>query len=424
LHSPFHVFIWRIKYQVHTRAIVVLFACFCTVFAAYAIRYSYGTLLPEMLPSLSITKAQAGVIYSSYFIAYTLLSPVLGLLSDRLDIRFLISLFVALMGLGAFLMQYSGSVLQASLFFTLAGIGCAACWAPVMAIAQRWTSEKRRGLSLALVDAGSTLGVMAAGTLVPLAVGGWGWRSGWMGLGVLGLVFAIMDFFLIRSSPHPPSVSLPVQTGGQVKGPRFSYRSLFQDKRFWLISLAYLLTGFAIMVPFTFLSTYAVQELDYAYDSATMLVTVIGIGGLAGKLTLGPLSDRLGRVKIMLLCAVLIAGGCVGIVFCQGWTLIFWTAVFGAGYGACWSMYAACAVDFFSREAAGGIIGIWTFYLGLGLLSSPVIAGWLGDRTGSLSWSFISAAGAGALSLLLLLPLLKYRGAASSNVTPSTDHPH
>jgi MFS transporter, OFA family, oxalate/formate antiporter len=396
---------------------IVLLACFCTVFAAYAIRYSYGTLLPEMLPSLSITKAQAGVIYSSYFIAYTLFSPLLGLLSDRFDIRILISFFVALMGGGAFLMQYAGSVLQASLFFTLAGIGCAACWAPVMAIAQRWTSDKRRGLSLALVDAGSTLGVMAAGSLVPLVVAGSGWRPAWMSLGILGFGLAIMDFFLIRSSPAPRYTPLPGQTGGQARLSGFSYRNLFRDKRFWIIGLAYLLTGFAIMVPFTFLSTYAVQELDLSYDSAAMLVTVIGIGGLAGKLTLGPLSDRLGRIKIMLLCAVLIGGGCLGIVYSRGWTLILWTAVFGAGYGACWSMYAACAGDFFSKKAAGGIIGIWTFFLGLGLLSSPIIAGWIGDITGTLIWSFIISAGAAAVSFVLLLPLLKSRQ-TSARISP------
>lgn len=385
----------------------VLFACFCTVFAAYAIRYSYGTLLPEMLPALSISKTQAGVIYSSYFIAYTILSPLLGMLSDRLDIRIILAVFVALMGGGTFLMQYATSVLQASLFFTLAGIGCAACWAPVMAIAQRWTSDKRRGLSLALVDAGSTLGVMAAGALVPLVVAGSSWRLGWMSLGILGLALGIMDFFLIRGSPQSQLVPGPAKSTGQTRTTGFSYHKLFRDSRFWLIGLAYLLTGFAIMVPFTFLSTYAVQELAFPYNSATMLVTVIGLGGLIGKLTLGPISDKLGRIKIMLLCAILITGGCLGIAYSPGWSLIIWTGIFGVGYGACWSMYAACAGDFFSKKAAGGIIGIWTFFLGLGLLSAPIVAGWLSDVTGSLMWSFIMAAAGGVFSFLLLFPMLK-----------------
>jgi sugar phosphate permease len=73
------------------RTFGVLLACFLTVLAAYSIRYSYGTLLPEMLPALSISKAQAGVIYSSYFIAYTVFSPVLGLMADRFNLRIMIA---------------------------------------------------------------------------------------------------------------------------------------------------------------------------------------------------------------------------------------------------------------------------------------------------------------------------------------------
>jgi MFS family permease len=397
------------------RVIAVLFACFCTVFAAYSIRYSYGTLLPEMLPSLSITKAQAGVIYSSYFIAYTILSPIMGMLSDRFDMRILVSVFVAVMGAGTFLMQYATSVVQASLFFTIAGIGCAACWAPVMAVAQRWTSDKHRGMSLALVDAGSTLGVMAAGALVPLAVAGSGWRLGWMSLGILGLALGIVDFFLIRNAPAQKSSSTSNESGSRERLPGTTYKKLFNDRRFWIIGLAYLLTGFAIMIPFTFLSTYAVQELSFPYDSATMLVTIIGAGGLVGKLTLGPLSDKIGRIKIMVLCAILIAGGSLGLAYNRGWVLMAFTFIFGAGYGACWSMYAACASDFFSKKAAGGIIGIWTFYLGIGLLSSPIIGGWLADVTGTLIWSFIIAAVSGLGSLFLLIPMLKI--SAKKNVS-------
>jgi MFS family permease len=94
------------------RATIVLVACFFTVFAAYAIRYSYGTLLPEMLISLDITKAQAGVIYSSYFIAYTILSPVMGILSDRYDMRIMVSVFVALMGGGVYFLLSPESAAQ------------------------------------------------------------------------------------------------------------------------------------------------------------------------------------------------------------------------------------------------------------------------------------------------------------------------
>jgi MFS family permease len=388
------------------RAIGVLFACFAIIFVHYAIRYSYGTLLPEMLPSLSITKAQAGMIYSSYFIAYTALSPVLGLLSDRYDIRILLTLFVALMGGGAFLMAYPTSQYQASLFFGVAGVGCSACWAPVMALAQRWTTESRRGMSLAFVDAGSSLGVMAAGAITPLIVVAYDWRAGWMSLGVLAFIVAIISFFLAQSYPETHSHPSP-QDGGRRGLVGITYQQLFSDTRFWLIGLAYLFTGFAIIVPFAFISTYAVQELSFSYGSATRLVTLIGAGGITGKVVLGPLSDKLGRIKILVISALLIAGGNLAIAFSRGWMLMVFTFIFGIGYGACWAMYAACASDFFSKQAAGGIIGLWTVYLGIGTMLSPILAGWIADATGTLMWSFLIAMAGGIASLLLLLPMLK-----------------
>ena len=388
------------------RATAVLCACFCTIFAAYSIRYSYGTLLPEMLPYLSITKAEAGGIYSSYFAAYTILSPILGLAADRYSIRFLVSIFVAIMGAGTFLMQYPTSLLQASLFFTVAGIGCSACWAPVMALAQRWTSDKRRGLSLSLVDAGSSLGVMAAGGLVPLAVAGASWQLGWMGLGIMGLALGVINFILIRDRPGPSS---PAKIVARPRA-RFSgttYKQLLRDRRFWLLGLAYLLTGFAIIIPFTFISTYAVQELAFPYESATLLITIIGGGGMIGKLTLGPLSDRVGRIKIMALCAALITGGCLAMAYGRGPVLMAVCFIFGIGYGACWALYAACAADFFSRQSAGKIIGLWTFLLGIGSVIAPIISGWSKDVSGTFMWAFIIAAAGGLVSLLFLLPVMR-----------------
>ena len=389
------------------RAVAVLFACFCTVLAVYSIRYSYGTLLPEMLPVLGITNAEAGLIYSSYFIAYTVLSPVLGIISDRVDVRLLLAVFIALMGAGTFLMQYSNSLLQASLFFTLAGVGASAGWAPVMSLAQRWVSDKRRGMSLSLIDAGSSLGVMAAGLLAPLAVVYSGWQTGWMVLGIFGLALGLLNYLCIRNYPRNQAVRPAGRTAGWISSLGQTYKIILTDKRFWLIGLAYLLTGFAIIIPFTFLSTYAFKELSFSYDSATLLITIIGVGAITGKITLGPLSDKVGRIKIMLLCAALIGGGCLGIAYSRGWILMAICAVYGIGYGACWAMYAACAADFFSRQAAGGIIGLWTFLMGAGSIVAPIISGWSADVTGTLQWAFVIAGTAGVVSLVLLLPMLK-----------------
>ena len=350
------------------RALAVLVACFCTVFTAFSIRYGYGVLLPEMLPSLAISKTEAGVIYASYFAAYTILSPVLGLMADRYNVRLLLTSFAAILGVGAFLMAYSSSVVEASLFFAIAGIGASACWAPVMALAQRWVSDKRRGTTLALIDVGSALGVVWSGTMVPLIAMARGWRTGWMSLGTLGFLLMVVNYLMIRSHPAEQS-GLPHSGLRRPANEPLGaiYLRLLRDTRFWLIGLAYLLTGFSIIIPFTFLTTYAVQELAFPYEAAARLVTVIGIGAIAGKLVLGPLSDKVGRIGIMILCTALIAVGSLGMAYVRGQLILtIFTAIFSLGYGAAWSMYAASASDYFSRELAGTIVGLWTVYMGIG----------------------------------------------------------
>jgi len=112
------------------RVIVIIIAGFSTVFVAFAIRYGYGLLLPEMLFSLSISKTAAGVIYSSYFLTATLLSPPLGLLVDRWDARIVLTGSVALLSIGTLLMSFSTTVFQASFFSQLLGWGNPAAGLP------------------------------------------------------------------------------------------------------------------------------------------------------------------------------------------------------------------------------------------------------------------------------------------------------
>ena len=386
----------------------VFIACFLTVLVSFCIRYGYGVLLPEMLPSLGISKAEAGVIYASFFIAYTICSPLLGLLGDRLDIRWLLTIFSAILGAGTFLMAYADSVFLASLFFVIVGIGSAATWVPVMALAQKWAADRHRGKTLALIDIGSAFSLITVSTILPRIAGAQNWQTAWMVLGAMGFLMAVLNYFMVRN-PRQESSRLSSHPAAKIANVsvRTIYAGLVRDVRLWLIGLAYLFTGFAVMVPLTFLVTYASEELSFTYGGATNLVIVIGAGAIAGKIILGYLSDRIQRKNILIICGLLVAAGCGGMAWLTGNALIFFAAVFGFGYGAVWAMYAACSSDYFPGEYSGIIVGLWTLFLGAGLTLSPMLAGWLADLTGSLKSSFIMAGAVGLLSILFLIPLGK-----------------
>ena len=383
---------------------LVLIACFLTVFVAYAVRYGYGILLPDMLDSLGITKTDAGIIFSSFLIAYTVGSPVCGYISDRYGSRWLLSTFVVLMGLGAFLMSRVTTILQASLFFALAGIGAAACWAPVVALAQKWTSNERRGMTLSFIDIGSALSIIAMAAFVPFIVRKYDWQAGWMILGVITAAVGVLNFLVIKNPPQVQEITSGVKKTG------VPFPTLLQSSKFWLFGLGYLFVGLSITVPFTFLTTYAVQELSFSSTTASTIMTVLGIGAIASKLIIGPLSDKTGRIKMMLLCGIFIGLGALGMSLQNLATLFIAAFIFSLGYGAVWAMYAAASSDYFDRESSGTIVGIWTIFLGIGLALAPIISGWLADATGTLRWSFVLGGAGGILSVVLLIPLWRKAG--------------
>jgi MFS family permease len=391
------------------RIVAIIAAGFFTLFIAYGIRYGYGMLLPEMLSALNISKAEAGVIYASYFLTYTIFSPIVGVLSDRYDVRLILACFTALLAAGSFLMAYATTALSASIFFTLAGIGHAACWGPVVAMVQKWVPDHRRGAALAVTTMGSQSGIACWSLLLPLIIGRYNWQAGWISMGCFGFCVAGLNLLLIR---NPPGVADSSQSGAPrgvfSAGGEISCWQLLRAQKLWLIGLSYLFVGFAVLVPTTFLCAYATEQLHLSYAVATGFITVIAISGIVGKLILGIYSDQWGRIPVMMLCGVLMGVGCWGMAATKALSGIYaCCGLYGLGFGAVWPVYAAAAPDYFDKAAAGSVIGLWTVFMGIGSMLSPVVCGWAIDTTGAYVWTFNAGMIASVLSAIFLLPALR-----------------
>lgn len=174
----------------------------------------------------------------------------------------------------------------------------------------------------------------------------------------------------------------------------------------WCVGLSYALIGFTVLVPFTFLGLYAGDELGLEYSDATRLFSLVAVAGMAGKLVLGYLSDFWGRVPVMMICGLCLGAGCLCLVHLGDLRLkIAAVALIGIGFGAVWPVYAAAAMDFFPRAAAGGVIGIWTFFMGVGSIVSPVVCGWSIDLTGSYTAAFNLGFAMALLAVAALVPV-------------------
>jgi OFA family oxalate/formate antiporter-like MFS transporter len=277
---------------------------------------------------------------------------VVGYLSDRYSARAILAGFTFALAAGAMLMSTARSVLSASLVFSIAGLGHAACWAPVVALIQKWAPDSKRGTVLAFATLGSGSGVALWSLLLPLIVAGSGWRTAWIGMGSFACVVAALNFLLVRNPPEEEPNSRSLQKDG--RPPRTtlsSYRFLLRNKTLWLVGLSYSLVGFTVLVPYTYLGTFATEQLHVDYSLAALSITVVAVCGILGKIVIGTLSDHLGRVPMMMASNLLLGAGCAGLAFCSSRHGLFsFAGLFGFGFGAVWPLYAAAAPDFFPKK--------------------------------------------------------------------------
>jgi len=386
---------------------IILFASFATIFTNYSIRLGYGILMPEMIVSLKITKAQAGAIASSFYLAYTIFSPLLGFLIDRYSARKILVLFCLILGTGTFLMGTPVSLFQACLFFAIGGVGASAIWTPVVTLVQRWFAVKRRGMVLGILSTSSAIGFGVMGLVLPPLVARYDWRTCWLILSCFAFALVPLNGTLLRTKPQDLNLRpwgdepdrLSVNPADDVKV-GISYRELLKLRNLWLGSISYFSTSFSAYVIITFIVTYGTMELKFSFARASMLASAFAFSGFFGALFIPTLSDSLGRKKCLVLVCTVIALSILLIIWAgSNWVALFSTVcILGFFFQAAWPMYAAAAADFFPRGVTGSVLGFWTIFYGLGAILAPTLGGYMADLLGTFTKSFLMAAGTAALS--------------------------
>jgi sugar phosphate permease len=392
---------------------IILVVCFVNLFVNYGIRLGYSVVLPEMIRTLGFSRQQAGNIFNAYFLAYICLSLFAGNLTDRLGARKIIPLFGIVLGIGTLLMGTAASFWQASMFFAIVGMGAAAMWTPIITLVQRWFDIKRRGMALGILSTGFGLGFASMGKLFPIIVAEWSWRYCWYFLGIAALIMVFVNLLLLRSKPEDKGLvpwgtpageitQTPQTTGGQKEKTRYS--EILAAGRFWILGISYLLIAGSLYIPTTFMIDYARYELGFPYGQASFLATIHGMGQIVGVLTIGLVSDYIGRRMTILLSNICIAISIVCLVASGGNHVWLYASVgaLGAFFGATFPMYGAAGGDYFRKEIMGTVIGALTIFYGTGAILAHSFAGRIRDITGSFTIPFIVAIVASAIAAVLM----------------------
>ncbi len=174
----------------------------------------------------------------------------------------------------------------------------------------------------------------------------------------------------------------------------------------WVLIAIFACSWLVIFTPLVHLPAGA-KDLGLPSHVGATLLSLIGAGGLVGRLLTGSLSDRIGRVPALAGALILQAAGFTLLAFAREVPWLYTGCLlFGLSYGGSTVLFPAIVGDIFGRVSAGAIVGFIFAVAGSTAAFGPVFAGFLYESTGSYAVAYSVCAGLNvlALTLMLLLP--------------------
>jgi MFS family permease len=396
---------------------VILGVCFLDLFVNYAVRLGYGVVLPEMIRDLEFSRTAGGMIFNSYLFIYITLTPLAGLLTDRLGARPVMTVCAAVLGVGVLSMGTARSASEAAAAFAVVGLGAAGIWVPVLTVTQQWFAVSRRGLALGILSTGIGLGFASTGILFPFFIDHYSWRFAWVVFGVTALALSVINGVFLRSIPessgHSPwgGGDEDARPGPACRAELLTRGDIFRRGDFWWIGLSYFCVAFGLYGITTFMVDFARHQMGLEMEKASLLATIHGTAQVIGVLTILPLSDRLGRKTVVLMSNFTIATAIGGILLSSGSVplVCFFVGLMAVFYGVTFPIYGACAGDYFPKHVIGTVIGSWTPFYGLGAIASHWLGGMLRDATGRYDEAFALDALMAFAAFLLFFAVSKSR---------------
>jgi len=383
-----------------TRRWLIVGALFVVSYGISTPLAAYGVFLPVLAEHFGWSRGAISAALSVNLLVGGVAGFGVGALADRRGPRLLLVLTVVLAGTAFALVSVVTALWQLYLLIgILGGIGMSSFYLLSTATVTHWFDE-RRGLALALVLVGFNLGYISGGPLAAWLITNMGWRAAYCvlggGCGLLSFCAAVTVRLprpserrdLLRAAPGPVGAGVTL-------------RQSLADPRQWGLNLSWLLLGgLAIMI-----SVHAVpfaRDRGVSLADASLALTAYGIGSVAGRLTAGFISDRVGtRLTINVAYVFEIVALLALLWFPSRAALLASLVLFGAGFAASDTMVAKVIPEVFGVRAIGAIMGILTLGWRLGAAIGPAAAGFLYDLTGSYTVPFGAAPVAVALSWLL-----------------------
>lgn len=349
-------------------------------------------LLPLLIEKLSMSLTQAGFL-SSVMQIPALLNPYIGVLADRISVRYFVILAPAMTAVPMSLIGLAPGygVLLILLFITGISVSVFHVPSPVM-VADLSAARKGRGMSFFMT--GGEL-ARTVGPLVAVAAVSLFGLEDFYPVMIFGLLSSVWLYFKFRS--------IPVQQVGSRR--KLSVLETWRSLRHVLLPLTAILVtrGFMHASMTAFLPTYIKMETGNLW-LAGIALTLFEAAGVAGVLAAGSISDWFGRRKTLL--ASLLGAPLFLFLFTLtgGWLRVAALLVVGFSLLSTTPVMLALVQEN-ARHSPAAANGLFMMISFIARSAVVVVVGFIADRIGLNAAYLISAAmGLVGIPFVLMLP--------------------
>jgi len=406
---------------------IIALICIATVIN-YIDRTAFGVMWPEMGKDLGMDESDYAVMLNVFMVTYALGKFLSGKLYDQIGTRLGFIFSITLWSVAAILHAFARGLVSLSLVRAMLGLGEAGNWPGAVKSNGEWHPIKERAIAQGIFNAGASLGSVIAPALIAVLYAQFGWRTTFIILGLVGLVWIIPWFVINKSTPekHPwlsekerelilSDRIEPVDEAEKEKG--LSLRQILGYKESWgvLVSRFFIEPIWWLFVGW--MPLYLNSKFGFSIEEIGTTIWISYLGGMAGSILGGWFCGKLmekysvdfSRKVSILIGGILIFLGLMGIIFFvkgnNPMTFIYIVGVVLFGFQFAIGNIQTLSSDLLKGPSVGTLAGL----AGTVAAISVIIMNWLIPKITTVSYTpaFIIIAILAPLAVLSIYILIR-----------------
>ncbi|SMG50451.1 MFS transporter [Paraburkholderia susongensis] len=403
----------------------IVFMLFLACAISYLDRAALSVAAPLIAQDLQLDAAHLGIVFSAFFVGYSLFCFIGGYAADRFGAKRVLVVAIALWSIFCGLTAAAASLASLLAIRVIFGAGEGPLATCTNKIISNWFERKEQTTAVGFANSGLQLGAALAGPIVGMMALHWGWRIPFIVIGVVGLLWVLMWSIFSTDRPEhnrwmrgaiSPALDVRDDHAQSTAQPQLSLGSYLKRPTIWATSLAYF--GYAYILYF-FLSwfpSYLMMERHLSLSSMSIVNVIpwllgfagIALGGLTSDLIFRWTGNALKSRKIVIVGGLLVAAACVA---CAGTATSVGAAVALMGITVFFmnltlSVYWAIILDTVEPARMGGVGGFMHLLANTAGILAPILTGFLVQWTHVFTSAFLLSGGvalAGGLAVAVFV---------------------